>query len=76
VKNGEQEDILLCRPEDDGLFIIETTLSDEQLSAILPELGEKQQAARFYRENGGGMLLLPEGMTPGTWKGYLNLTLG
>jgi hypothetical protein len=76
VRSGEREDILLCRPEDDGLRIIETTLSERELLQILPEVCEEMQEARCYYENGGGMLWLPEGMAPGTTEGYLNLTLG
>jgi hypothetical protein len=76
VRSGEHEDILLCRSEDDGLRIIETTLSDDALLQILPELCEKMQATSCYYENGGGMLWLPEGFCTEWGKGYLNLTLG
>jgi hypothetical protein len=76
VRTGEQEDILLCRPQDDGLRIIETTLKDDALLQILPELCEELQTERCFRENGGGMLWMPEGMKAITQEGYLNLTLG
>jgi hypothetical protein len=76
VRCGEREDILLCRAEGDELSVIETTLPEALLLQVLPEVCEKLQTVRCFRENGGGMLWLPEGV-PAEWKqGYLNLTLG
>jgi hypothetical protein len=76
VRSGEQQDILLVRAEEDKLRIIETTLSDDDLLHILPALCEEMQATQCFRENGGGMLWMPEGLSGEVRSGYLNLTLG
>lgn len=59
------------------LVIVETTLNDEMLSGLLPELFAETGTKRVRYDIPGGMLLLPERLKgfelPGG--GYLNLTL-
>jgi hypothetical protein len=69
VKGREKEDILLVRDDGDDLRIIETTLSDDELSQVI-------HADACYYENGGGMLWLSEDRERIPLCGYLNLTLG
>ena len=60
------------------LVILETTLSDDALSQVLPQLMEETgtSAASYERER--GMIWLPETMAdlPVAGDGYLALTLG
>mgnify|MGYP000003300585 FL=1 len=60
------------------LVILETTLSDDALSQVLPQLMEETgtSAASYGRER--GMIWLPETMAdlPVAGDGYLALTLG
>ncbi len=69
--------VLMYRIENDSLHIIETTLNDEELYNILPELLHHTNTTWAFERNMGGMILLPESLRE--WncsKGYLGLTLG
>lgn len=78
---NEQEDdrdILMYDIREKELVILETTLSDDALSQVLPQLMEETgtSAASYGRER--GMIWLPETMAdlPVAGDGYLALTLG
>lgn len=69
--------VLMYRIEKEGLHVMETTLDDDELHHILPELLEYTGTAWAYERNMGGMVLLPERLK--NWdcrEGYLGLTLG
>lgn len=69
--------VLMYRIEKDSLHIIETTLNDEQLHHILPELLLYTGTTWAFERNMGGMIRLPEHFTNWDYKeGYLGLTLG
>lgn len=69
--------VLMYRIEKDSLHIMETTLDDNALHAILPELLEYTGASWAYERNMGGMVLLPDRLKDWDCKtGYLGLTLG
>ncbi|MDE6992123.1 MAG: GNAT family N-acetyltransferase, partial [Lachnospiraceae bacterium] len=69
--------VLMYRIEKDSLHIMETTLDDNALHAILPELLEYTGASWAYERNMGGMVLLPDRLKDWNCKtGYLGLTLG
>ena len=73
----EKPELLMYTTEGKELVIIETTLSEELLSRLLPELLAETGATRVRYEIPGGMILLPErlkGFDVPT-DGYLNLTL-
>lgn len=68
--------VLMYRIEEHRLHIIETTLEDNELREILPEILEATHTSVAYAGNMGGMILLP-GRLNG-WvcsSGYLGLTL-
>ncbi|MDE7416894.1 MAG: GNAT family N-acetyltransferase [Lachnospiraceae bacterium] len=68
--------VLMYRIEKDSLHIIETTLDDDELHNILPELLEYAGTTWAFERNMGGMVLLPERLKD--WdcrEGYLGLTL-
>ena len=72
----DRVELLMYRVEDGELCIVETTLTEEELRLVLPELMKKIGVCKAYSSNGGGMILLPKQME---WKektGYFNLTLG
>lgn len=72
-----QRAVLMYRVEKDSLHIIETTLNDEQLHEILPELLLYTGTTWAFERNQGGMILLPERFADWDCKeGYLGLTLG
>ncbi len=68
--------VLMYRVEGSRLHVVETTLKEESLENILPELLTRTGATLAYAGNKGGMVLLPD-----KWKnwdcqeGYLGLTL-
>lgn len=69
--------VLMYRLDKDSLHIVETTLDDDALHAVLPELLEYTGASWAYERNMGGMILLPDRFQ--NWdcrEGYLGLTLG
>ena len=69
--------VLMYRIEGDSLHIIETTLHDNELHEILPELLLYTGTAWAFERNMGGMILLPEHFAEWDYEeGYLNLTLG
>lgn len=73
----QRKAILMYRIEKDSLHIMETTLDDNALHNILPELLGHTSAAWAYERNMGGMVLLPDRLK--NWdcrEGYLGLTLG
>lgn len=71
-----QKAVLMYRMEKDSLHIMETTLDDEELHNILPELFEHTGTTWAYQRNMGGMVLLPERLKGWDCKaGYLSLTL-
>ena len=63
--------------EGQELVIIETTLPEEVLSRLLPELLAETGTRSVRYEIPGGMILLPERLTgfEVSTDGYLNLTL-
>ena len=73
----EKKELLMYTVDGDCLVIIETTLSEEVLSQLLPELFEETGTKRVKYEIPGGMILLPERLkafaVPAD--GYLNLAL-
>ena len=72
-----QRAVLMYRVEKDGLHIIETTLNDEELHEILPELLLHTGTTWAFERNMGGMILLSERFANWDCKeGYLGLTLG
>lgn len=73
---GERTELLMYRIEDKKLHIVETTLEEETLRSILPEIVQKKGCSSAFASNTGGMILLPETLTWEEKKGYLNLTLG
>lgn len=74
--DGHKE-ILMYRIEKDSLHIIETTLDDDELHDVLPELLAHTDTAWAFERNMGGMVLLPEQLKDWNCKeGYLGLTLG
>ncbi|MDE7476704.1 MAG: GNAT family N-acetyltransferase, partial [Lachnospiraceae bacterium] len=69
--------VLMYRIEKDSLHIMETTLDDNELHDILPELLAYTHTTWAFEKNMGGMVLLPEQLKG--WhnkEGYLGLTLG
>ncbi|MDD6037710.1 MAG: GNAT family N-acetyltransferase [bacterium] len=74
----EMRELLMYAVEEDTLTVIETTLSNELLAQILPELMMENHVRKIRYEIPGGMIRLPEQMKniviPA--EGYLNLTLG
>ena len=68
--------VLMYRTEQDSLHIMETTLDDDALYNILPELLGYTGATWAYQRNMGGMVLLPERLKGWDCRaGYLGLTL-
>lgn len=68
--------VLMYRPECGRLKVVETTLGDDALQEVLPDLLEYTGRAQAYAGNMGGMILMPPGA--GAWSGqagYLGLTL-
>lgn len=81
AKNESDSDaekaVLMYRIEGDRLHVMETTLEDNALHDILPELLTETRTLLAYAANMGGMALLPK--TLNGWEcdeGYLGLTLG
>lgn len=76
MKNPKKA-ILMYQIEQDSLHIMETTLDDDELHNILPELLEYTGTTWAYERNMGGMVLLPGRLKDWDCKaGYLGLTLG
>ena len=81
-KEGGVKKILMYRvygaPSDTGgMQIVETTLDENELKEILPELLRRTDIKHAYERNDGGMILRTNDTKE--WKcseGYLNLTLG
>lgn len=73
----EKKELLMYTTEQSTLVIIETTLMEETLSQILPELLAETGMKHVRYEIPGGMILLPERLTgfEVPKDGYLNLTL-
>ena len=73
----EKKELLMYTIEGKELVIIETTLHEEVLSCLLPELLAETGTDRARYEIPGGMILLPERLTgfEVPTDGYLNLTL-
>ena len=73
----ENKELLMYTTEGKELVIIETTLQEEVLSRLLPELFAETGTDHVRYDIPGGMILLPERLTgfeiPGD--GYLNLAL-
>lgn len=69
--------VLMYRREKDCIHILETTMDDDALYDILPELLECTGASWAYERNMGGMALMPERLRDWDCRGgYLGLTLG
>ncbi len=69
--------VMMYRIERDVLHIIETTLNDDALHDVLPELLEYTGTTWAYERNMGGMVLLPDRLKDWDCRaGYLGLTLG
>ena len=73
----EKKELLMYTTEGQELVIIETTLPEEVLSRLLPELLAETGTRSVRYEIPGGMILLPERLTgfEVSTDGYLNLTL-
>lgn len=73
----DKKELLMYTTQGKELVIIETTLSEEVLAQLLPELLAETETKRVRYEIHGGMILLPERLTgfEVTADGYLNLTL-
>lgn len=73
----EKKELLMYTTEQTVLVIIESTLSEEMLSRLLPELLAETGTKSVRYEIPGGMILLPERLTgfEVPKDGYLNLTL-
>ena len=73
----EKMELLMYSTEEKELVIIETTLSEEVLSRLLPELLAETGTTHVRYEIPGGMILLPERLKgfEVSGDGYLNLTL-
>lgn len=73
----EKKELLMYTTEQSTLVIIETTLSEEMLSQLLPELLAETGTRKVRYEIPSGMILLPERLTgfEVPKDGYLNLTL-
>lgn len=73
----EKKELLMYTTEQSTLVIIETTLMEETLSQILPELLAETGTKHVRYEIPCGMILLPERLTgfEVPKDGYLNLTL-
>lgn len=68
--------VLMYRIEKDSLHIIETTLDDDELHNVLPDLMAYTDTSWAFERNMGGMVLLPERLKDWNCKaGYLGLTL-
>ena len=78
TENGStQKAVLMFRVEKCRLHVMETTLGEEALQDILPELLDATGASLAYAGNTGGMILLPERLKSWDYReGYLGLTLG
>ena len=74
VLNGEEKILMYCM-EEHQLFIKETTMTNEELTEVLPGIMQQMGVKKALRPGSGGMLFLPEGIT---WsgQGYFNLALG
>lgn len=72
-----QKAILMYRIEKDSLHIMETTLDNNELYDVLPELFAYTGTTWAFERNMGGMVLLPERLQEWNCReGYLGLTLG
>lgn len=76
LMNGEKEELLMYCIERNKLCIVETTMEEEELRKLLPEMMKNMGVSKAYASNAGGMVLLPQNLTWIEKKGYLNLTLG
>ena len=76
LMNGEKEELLMYCIERNKLCIVETTMEEEELRKLLPEMMKNMGVSKAYASNAGGMVLLPQNHTWIEKKGYLNLTLG
>ncbi|MBD5451986.1 MAG: GNAT family N-acetyltransferase, partial [Lachnospiraceae bacterium] len=82
LTDGEERRVLMyrvCTKSDDlcGLQVVETTLEDNELKELLPELMRYTHTSQAYEKNQGGMILHTK--ETAQWdcdEGYLNLTLG
>jgi CRP-like cAMP-binding protein len=74
----DRAQLLMYVLEGRSLVILETSLSEELLNQLLPELFAETGATSVRYDIPGGMMLLPDRLAgfelPGD--GYLNLTLG
>jgi GNAT superfamily N-acetyltransferase len=71
-----EDDIIMMRPENDTLHIIESSLSKEWITQMVPQLKQiYQDAEKIVYDNKGGMMLSDSLMEDGS-EGYMNLTLG
>lgn len=73
----EKKELLMYVTQGETLVIIETTLSEEVLSQLLPELLAETGTTHVRYEIHGGMILLPQRLAgfEVSADGYLNLTL-
>jgi hypothetical protein len=71
-----KDDIVMMRPEDDTLHIIESSLSKEEIVQLAPQLKQIfKDAVKIAYDNKGGMIF-SDSVTEGGSEGYMNLTLG
>ncbi len=76
LTQNERTAVVMYRVEGKCLKIVETTLSEKELGALLGELLIYTNTTKAYAQNAGGMIRLPE--KEKLWEfeeGYLNLTL-
>ena len=75
---SEQKELLMYTTEGKCLIVLETTLCEELLECVLPELMAESGTTEVRYEIPGGMMLLSKNREKMTLpsNGYLNLTLG
>lgn len=75
-ENDASEDILMYRKNKEVLEILETTLKEQALEALLPKLLKKTETVQAVRSRHVGMLWTSEHVLAEVLRqGYLNLTL-
>ena len=75
LTNTSKEDILLYRIFEQKIYVVETSLSEDELNQVLLHLMKKTESDYAVIRNAGGMISYAEGGHE-IQNGYLNLTLG
>lgn len=74
--DNKREEMIMYRIDEDRLQVIESTLDENELLEILPQLLADTRTTQAFTKNDGGMILLPEELKG--WNssdGYLGLTM-